>query len=192
MKVNKLSSVIPISEWLAGYRAEWLRFDVIAGLTAAAVVIPKALAYASIAGLPLQVGLYMVFVPVVIYAVLGSSRTLSMSTTTTLGILTAAELSTVATSGNPAELLTATCTLALLVGVILLLASLFRLGFVANFISEPVLTGFKAGIGLVIILDQAPKLFGVHFDKGRFVHNLIAFVGTCQKHRFTRCCSAGL
>ncbi|HVN82729.1 MAG TPA: SulP family inorganic anion transporter, partial [Terriglobia bacterium] len=175
--MSKLSSVIPINEWLADYRSDWLRFDVIAGLTAAAVVIPKALAYATIAGLPVQVGLYTAFVPVVIYALLGSSRSLSVSTTTTLGILTAAELSEVAPSGNPGELLAATSTLALLVGVTLLLASLLRLGFVANFISEPVLTGFKAGIGLVIILDQAPKLFGIHLDKGRFVHNLVAMIG---------------
>ncbi len=177
MRMGKLSSLIPISEWLAGYQADWLQFDLIAGLVTAAVIIPKAMAYATVAGLPVEVGLYTAFVPVLVYAILGSSRSLSVSTTTTLGILTGAELGLVVPNGNPAELLSATATLAVLVGVILLLASLLRLGFVANFISEPVLTGFKAGVGLVIILDQVPKLLGIHFDKGRFVHNLFAIIG---------------
>ena len=177
MGMRKISSMIPIIEWLGGYQADWLRFDLMAGLITAAVIIPKAMAYAAVAGLPVEVGLYTAFVPVLIYAVLGSSRSLSVSTTTTLGILTGAELSLVVPSGNPAELLSATVTLVVLVGVVLLLASLFRLGFVANFISEPVLTGFKAGVGLVIILDQVPKLLGIHFDKGRFVHNLLAIIG---------------
>ncbi len=74
---------IPLLEWFAGYQREWLRADLIAGLTAAAVVIPKAMAYATIAGLPVEVGLYTAFVPLMIYAVLGTSRPLSTSTTTT-------------------------------------------------------------------------------------------------------------
>ena len=146
-------------------------------MIAAAVVIPKAMAYATVAGLPVEVGLYTAFVPVLVYAILGSSRSLSVSSTTTLGILTGAELGLVVPNGNPAELLTATATLVVLVGAVLLLASVLRLGFVANFISEPVLTGFKAGVGLVIILDQVPKLLGIHFDKGRFIHNLLAIIG---------------
>ena len=85
-----------IASWLAGYRREWLRLDVVAGLTAAAVVIPKAMAYATIAGLPVQVGLYTALVPTVIYALLGTSRVLSVSTTTTIAILVGTELARVA------------------------------------------------------------------------------------------------
>ena len=165
-----------MENWLLSYRKEWLRPDVIAGLTNAAVVIPKAMAYATIAGLPVQVGLYTAFLPTVIYAVLGSSRVLSVSTTTTLAILTAAELGEAVPGGDPASLFTASAMLTLLVGLMLVLASLLRLGFVANFISEPVLIGFKAGIGLVIVLDQVPKLLGIHFVKGSFVQNLVATV----------------
>lgn len=167
---------IPIPEWIRDYQREWIRFDVIAGLTAAAVVIPKAMAYATIAGLPVQVGLYTAFLPMVIYALLGTSRPLSVSTTTTLAILAAAELGQAVPDGNPASLLTASATLTLLVGVILVLAAVLRLGFVANFISEPVLIGFKAGIGLVIVLDQVPKLLGIHFQKGGFFQNLLAII----------------
>ena len=90
----------PILNWAAGYRKEWLRFDVVAGLTAAAVVIPKAMAYATIAGLPIQVGLYTALVPAVIYALLGTSRVLSVTTTTTIAILVGSELALIAPDGD--------------------------------------------------------------------------------------------
>ncbi|RKS17105.1 high affinity sulfate transporter 1 [Pseudomonas sp. WPR_5_2] len=164
----------PVLNWLGSYQRSWLKGDVIAGLTAAAVVIPKALAYATIAGLPVQVGLYTVLVPMAIYAVLGTSRPLSVSTTTTLAILAGSALAQVSPSADPADLLVTSATLTLLVGAILTLAGVLRLGFVASFISEPVLVGFKAGIGIVIVLDQLPKLLGLHFEKGGFFHNLLA------------------
>jgi len=168
--------LIPCMGWLRGYRKDWLRNDAMAGLITAAVIIPKAMAYATIAGLPVQVGLYTAFLPMLIYAVLGTSRPLSVSTTTTIAILTGAEISQVVPAGDPASLLGASAMLTLLVGAALVLASLLRLGFIANFISEPVLTGFKAGIGLVIVLDQVPKLLGVHFPKGSFLANLLGLV----------------
>jgi sulfate permease, SulP family len=165
---------IPILGWLPGYRGEWFRFDVVAGMTAAAVIIPKALAYATIAGLPVEVGLYTAFIPMVIYAILGTSRPLSFSTTSTIAILVAAELATLGPGSDPDRLIIAASTQALLVGAFLLLAGIFRMGFIANFISAPVLTGFKAGIGLVIVVDQAPKLLGVHFAKGPFFQNILS------------------
>jgi len=165
---------LPMLDWMRGYQKDWLRPDVTAGLTAAAVVIPKAMAYATIAGLPVQVGLYTAFLPMIIYAVLGTSRALSVSTTTTLAILVGGELGEVVPKGDSAALLSASVMLTLLVGAALVLASLLRLGFVANFISEPVLIGFKAGIGLVIVFDQIPKVLGIHFPRGSFVHNLLA------------------
>jgi sulfate permease, SulP family len=153
-----------------------LTADVVAGLTTAAVVLPKAMAYATIAGLPVQVGLYTAVVPMLVYAMLGTSRPLSVSTTTTLAILTAAELGQAAPDGAPERLLAATAMLAVLTGAILALAGLLRLGFLAKFISEPVLVGFKAGIGLVIVVDQLPKFLGVHIEKAGWLHNLIATV----------------
>jgi SulP family sulfate permease len=167
-------SYLPIADWLFSYQKYWLRPDLIAGLTAAAVVIPKAMAYATIAGLPVQVGLYTALVPMAIYAVMGTSRPLSVSTTTTIAVLTAAELGEFVPGGDPSSLLKATAMLALMVGGVLVLASLLRLGFIANFISEPVLVGFKAGIGIVIVLDQVPKILGIHFPRGSFFHNVVA------------------
>jgi high affinity sulfate transporter 1 len=164
----------PAADWLAQYRRPWLKADVLAGLTTAAVVIPKAMAYATIAGLPVEIGLYTALLPMVVYAALGTSRALSVSTTTTLAILCASALGEAAPRAEPAALITAATTLAMMVGAILVLARLFRLGFVANFISDPVLTGFKAGIGLVIVVDQVPKVFGIHIEKAGWLHDVAA------------------
>ncbi|MFS6825849.1 SulP family inorganic anion transporter [Cyanobium sp. ATX-6F1] len=169
--MNQLNLPAPAA-WLRHYRAEWFRPDLLAGLTAAAVVLPKAMAYATVAGLPVEVGLYTALVPMVIYALLGSSRPLSVSTTTTLAILVGSELQRSAPDGDPASLLATSATLTLLVGVMLTLAALLRLGFVANFISESVLVGFKSGIGLVIVADQLPKLLGLHVEKIGFFRDL--------------------
>ena len=173
-----------LPEWLVSCRVDWLRPDVVAGLTTGAVIIPKAMAYAMMAGLPVQVGLYTAMVPMVIYAVLGTSRVLSVSTTTTLAILTAAQLGQVVPNGDPAALLRASATLTLLVGAALLLARLLRLGIVANFISDPVLVGFRAGIGLVIVVDQIPKILGIHFTRGTFVQNVLSIVHTLPRTSF--------
>ncbi len=153
------------------------RLDVIAGLTAAAVVLPKAMAYATVAGLPVSVGLYTAFVPMIIYALLGTSRVLSVSSTTTLAILAGTQLGLAVPDGDPGKLITATATLTAMTGGLLILASLLRFGFVANFISSPVLIGFKAGIGLVIVLDQVPKLLGLHFTKEGFFRDILSIAG---------------
>jgi len=174
--MTKAAYRLALFDWLPAYRKEWLRFDIVAGLTTAAVVIPKSMAYATIAGLPVQVGLYTAFVPLIVYAVLGTSRPLSATTTTTIAILTGAALDAAVPNGDPTALLQTTALLTLMVGATLILASILRLGFVANFISEPVLIGFKAGIGVVIIIDQIPKILGIHFTKGSLPHNVWAIV----------------
>jgi len=166
--------LIPLFDWLPAYRREWLRHDVVAGLTTSAVVIPKAMAYAAIAGLPLVVGLYSSLIPLVIYAVLGTSRVLSVTTTSTIAILVAGTIAQVAPGADAAALISIAATLSLLVGGSLLLAGVLRLGAVANLISEPVLTGFKAGIGLVIVLDQIPKLLGIHITKAGFFRDIVS------------------
>ena len=155
------------------YDRSFLVPDLLAGLTAAAVVIPKAMAYATVAGLPVQIGLYAALVAPIAYAFLGRSPVLSVSTTTTIGILTGSTLAEAVPGADPAQLLVATATLSVLVGLVLLLAAVLRFGFLANFISEPVLAGFKAGIGLVIILDQIPKLLGIHIEKAGFFRDLL-------------------
>jgi SulP family sulfate permease len=164
----------PVTNLLSGYQKDWFRFDALAGLTTAAVVIPKSMAYASIAGLPVQAGLYVALVPMFVYALLGSSRPLSVSTTSTLAILTATQLTRVVPNADAAQLMAAASALALLVGAFLIVAGLLRLGFLANFISDPVLTGFKAGVAVVILVGQVPKLLGTHIDHGNFFHTVFS------------------
>lgn len=161
---------------LSGYQKDWIRFDILAGLTTAAVVIPKSMAFAVIAGLPVEAGLYVALVPMLVYALIGTSRPLSMSSTTTLAILTSTQLALTVPDGDPARMFAAAATLALLTGAVLLLAGILRLGFLANFISDPVLTGFKAGIGLVIMVDQLPKLLGIHIDKSGFFGDILSIL----------------
>src|SRR5512139_1754514 len=108
-------SLIPAMGWMAAYERSWLKADVVAGLTTGAIVIPKAMAYATIAGLPLQVGLYTAFLPMVVYALLGTSRMLSVSTTTTIAILGAAALGELATTNPGTSPVTAIATLSALV-----------------------------------------------------------------------------
>ena len=150
--MTKVGFRLPLFDWLPNYRKEWLRFDLVAGLTTSAVVIPKAMAYATIAGLPVQVGLYTAFVPIVIYAVLGTSRPLSVTTTTTIAILTGAALGEAVPNGDASALLEVTALLTLMVGAILILASILRGGCAANFVWDPVLIGFLAGLGVVVIV----------------------------------------
>jgi high affinity sulfate transporter 1 len=171
-----LENVIILAMSSNATAAPTLRLDIVAGLTAAAVVLPKAMAYATVAGLPVAVGLYTAFVPMLIYALLGTSRVLSFSSTTTLAILAGTQLGLAVPDGDPARLITAAATLSALTGLILVAASLLRLGFVANFISTPVLTGFKAGIGFVIVLDQVPKLLGIHITKNGFFNDVVSIV----------------
>jgi sulfate permease, SulP family len=148
----------PIAPWRTGYQRSFARLDLLAGLSAAAVVLPQAIAYATIAGLPVQVGLYCALVPMVVYALLGTSRPLSVSTTSTVSLLTAGAIAVAPEGTDP---LTTASTLAVLAGAILVLAGVLRLGFVADFISRPVLVGFKIGMGITIAVGQLGNILGV-------------------------------
>ena len=147
---------------LRGYRGTWLRTDVVAGVVAGTVVIPQSMAYATIAGLPVEIGLYTCMLPMVVYALFGGSRSLSMSTTSTIAVLVAATLAT--RSGPAHELVRDAFTLTFLVGLCLLVMRLFRLGSVIENISPATLTGIKTGVGLTVAVSQLPELLGVKTD----------------------------
>jgi sulfate permease, SulP family len=148
------------------YQRGWLRFDVLAGLAAGAVVIPQAMAYATIAGLPVEIGLYTCMLPMVVYALLGGSHTLSISTTSTIAILTASALAVLPPDRTPDELLRDAFTLTALVGLCLLAMRLFRLGALVEQISPATMTGVKTGVGLTVAATQLPTLLGVSGDSG--------------------------
>ncbi len=156
---------------LQGYRGEWLRGDLVAGLTVWAVLIPEALAYASIAGVSPVVGLYAAPGALLLYAALGSSRHLvtgPMSATAALSAATVGDL----VSGGGADFAAMSAALAIATGVAALLAGLLRLGFLASFISEPVIKGFIIGLALTILIGQVPKLLGVEKEAGDFFEQL--------------------
>ena len=155
---------------LAGYQRRWLRPDLIAGLTVWAVLIPESLAYAGIAGVPPVVGLYAAVPALLLYAAFGSSRHLVVGPMSATAALSASTIATVATgSEDPIAFTTA---LALVTGIIGVVAGLARLGFLATFISEPVLKGFIVGLALTIIIGQVPNLFGIDGTSGDFFEKL--------------------
>jgi len=156
----RLRSAFPILGWLPRYRRSWLRPDIMAGLTLAAYAVPVSVAYASLAGLPPQAGLYCYLVGGVAYAVFGTSRQVAVGPTSAISILIGSALGTLATTDalRQTQLAAAVAVLAGFIGII---AWTLRLGNIANFVSETVLSGFKVGAGLVIASTQLPKLFGI-------------------------------
>ncbi|WP_432119610.1 SulP family inorganic anion transporter [Streptomyces sp. bgisy032] len=164
---------------LRGYRRQWLGRDALAGATVWAILVPEALAYATIAGVSPVVGLYAAPAALVLYAVFGSSRHLVVGPMAATAALSAATVGDVA-GGSDARFGALTAALALMVGAGALLAGLLRLGFLADFISEPVLKGFIVGLALTIIAGQLPKLFGVEGGSGDFfekIWHLVADLG---------------
>jgi len=163
---------------LRGYRTAWLGADLVAGVSAGAVVIPQAMAYATIADLPVQVGLYTCITPMVVYALLGGSRAMSVSTTSTIATLTATTLVSAGVAASADDVARDLATLTLLVGVILVLARVFRLGALVENINQATLIGIKVGLGATVALGQVPKLLGVDVEPtGRgFVRTLVATV----------------
>lgn len=160
---------------MRGYDRSWLRGDVLAGLATGTVVIPQAMAYATIAGMPASVGLYTCLLPMAAYALLGGSRALSVSTTSTISVLVASSLATLP-ERDPDELMRAAFTLTFLVGVCLLIMRLARLGALVESISPATMTGIRLGVGLTVVASQLPALLGLSADPEAegFVEELVA------------------
>jgi high affinity sulfate transporter 1 len=153
-------SLLPVAGWLPQYQPAWLRSDSVAGLTLAAYALPVSLAYAELAGLPPQTGLYCYLLAGLGYAVFGSSRHLAVGPTSAISLLLGVTLAGLA-GGDPARQAALAPLTALIVAAVFALAWLLRLSVLVSFISESILTGFKAGAALVIASTQLPKLFGV-------------------------------
>jgi high affinity sulfate transporter 1 len=159
-RASRIGSLLPILQWLPSYQPAWLRLDLVAGVTLAAYAIPVSLAYASLAGVPPQMGLYCYLVGGLGYVLLGSSRQLAIGPTSAISLLLGVSLLELSAGDLQRQATLASLTALLMAGVFLL-AWLFRLSVLVNFISESILTGFKAGAALVIAATQLPKLLGV-------------------------------
>lgn len=174
--MHHLHRFLPVLHWLPGYRKKWIRADLVAGITVWAVLIPEALAYAGIAGVPPLMGLYTVPLPLFLYIIFGTSRQMVVGPDSATALLSAGVVGAMAISASP-HFLALTSALALLVGVFFLLVGLFRLGWLANLISKPVMSGFLQGIVLVTIVGQVPSLLGIAHRHGHFFQKVFFYVG---------------
>jgi high affinity sulfate transporter 1 len=172
---GRLAMIAPGLAMLRGYRPEWLRYDVTAGLSVAAVALPTAIAYAQLAGFPPVVGLYASILPLVAYAVFGTSRQLIVNPDAATCAMVAAIVGPLA-GGDPDLYVTLAVALAGLTGLACLAAGVFRLGFLADLLGKPVLVGFLNGIAISIFLGQIGKVFGFPIESGRIVPRLLEFL----------------
>src|ERR1700720_1192716 len=173
---RKWMRLIPPMGWLAEYRSSWLTSDAIAGIPLAAYAIPVSLAYAGLAGLPPQVGIYGYLLGGVGYALLGSSRQLAVGPTSAISLMMAASVGAVA-AGDPTRYAEIASLAACAVALLCLIAWFFKLSLLVRLISDSILVGFKAGAGLTIMMTQLPSLFGVAGGGHNFFDRAVRLAG---------------
>lgn len=176
-------AVFPPAQWLTSYQTKWLANDAIAGVTLAAYGIPVSLAYASLAGLPPQYGIYCYLVGGLFYALFGSSRQLAIGPTSAISMLVGVTVAGMA-QGDPGRWASIAALTAVVIAAMCVLAWLFRLSSLVNFISETILLGFKAGAALTIAMTQLPKLFGVKGGGHGFFESAVTLAGQLPDTRF--------
>ncbi len=170
-----LRNVFPFLHWASSYKSSWLRGDITAGLTVGVILIPQGMAYAMLAGLPPIHGLYAATLPILLYALLGTSRQLAVGPVAMDSLLTATAIAPLAVSGT-AEYIVLASLLALVVGCLQFAMGLFRLGFLVNFLSAPVVSGFTSAVALIIAVNQIPLLLGVDVSGTQFIHDILLSV----------------
>lgn len=170
--MNLLKRYLPILQWLPNYKKENFSGDLTAGLTVGVILIPQGIAYAMIAGLPPIYGLYTALIPQIIYAIFGTSRQLAIGPAAMDSLIVVAGISTLAKVGEENFILMA-ITLAFMVGVMQLVFGLFRLGFLVNFLSKPVISGFTSAAVIIIGLNQLKHLFGADIPRSNQIHQLL-------------------
>ena len=171
MSFKKIKRLIPIIVWLPKYKWKNFRFDLIAGIAVAGLVIPESMGIAGIAGVEPQHGLYAVLIALFLYGIFGSGRRSAVGTPSAMAILTATAIAFLALTEYQ-DIVAAVISITFLTGVILIIMAILRLGLLANFISYPVMKGFLFGLSLTIIIGQVPKLLGVEKGEGNFFQQL--------------------
>lgn len=171
--LSNLSRYLPILSWGKTYNQLSLTNDLVAAVIVTIMLIPQSLAYAMLAGLPPQMGLYASILPITLYAIFGTSRALAVGPVAVVSLLTAASISRIAAPGSE-EYIFAAITLAFLSGVFLLAMGIFRLGFMANFLSHPVIAGFITASGIIIAASQLKNIFGIEAHG----HNLVQILSS--------------
>lgn len=173
-----IKSFIPILDWFPNYNKQWLKGDISAGLTVGVMLIPQGMAYASIAGLPAVYGLYASIVPLIIYAIFGTSRQLAVGPVAMVSLLTATAIGSFQGLSST-DYISYAILLAFLVGVIKFLLGVFRLGFLVNFLSYPVISGFTSAVAIIIGFGQLKNLLGIELERTHHIHEII--INSIQK-----------
>ncbi|MCJ7513369.1 MAG: SulP family inorganic anion transporter, partial [Anaerolineales bacterium] len=180
-----LTRYLPILAWLPKYERSWLRLDLIAGLTVVALLIPEGMAYAQIAGMPPQTAFYAAPIGLLAFAIFGTSRQLVVAVSAIIATMSFATVSLIAAPDTP-EFILLTAALAVLAGLIAVIAGLLKLGRVAQFFSESVMVGFITGLALTVMVKQVPKLLGIEAGQGNFWERLYdILVHLPETHRAT-------
>ncbi|HSM67098.1 MAG TPA: SulP family inorganic anion transporter, partial [Ilumatobacteraceae bacterium] len=174
--MHALRRILPILSWGPSYQRRDFRSDLTAGLTVGAMLVPQAMAYALLAGLPPEVGLYAATIPVFVYALFGSSRQLAVGPVAIVSLLTATALAPLVEEGT-AGYLSAAALLALMVGVIHIVMGIGRLGFIVNFLSHSVLVGFTAAAAIIIGFSQVKHIFGISTERKDHFYETVLEVG---------------
>lgn len=177
----KFSNILPILDWLPNYKKKWFKGDVVAGITTGVMLIPQGIAYAMIAGLPPIYGLYTALIPPLVYMLFGTSRQLSMGPVAMDSLIIASGISGLAVLGTEHFIALAILT-TFIVGVIQWLFGVFKLGFLVNFLSRPVISGFTSGAAVIIALGQVKYLIGAPIKGASRVHELIRAIGEALPH----------
>ncbi len=165
-------NILPILSWLPNYKKEWFKGDLAAGLTVGVMLIPQGIAYAMIAGIPPIYGLYTAMIPQLVYAIFGTSRQLAVGPVAMDSLIVAAGVATLAEIGTD-QFVEFAILLALMMGVLQILFGMFRLGFLVNFLSKPVISGFTSAASLIIGLNQLKHLFGIDINRSNSIQNLL-------------------
>jgi len=172
---SSIRSFIPILKWLPGYHRSWLRWDLVAALTVWALFVPEGMAYATLAGVPAEAGLYAAPLAALAYAIFGTSRHITVGPSSTVAIMSALVVAPVA-AGDPERFIVLSAALAVLVGGLLIVSGLMRFGVLVDFMSNPVLTGFIVGLALTIVIGQLDKMLGYSVEDAGFFRELWLFI----------------
>jgi SulP family sulfate permease len=172
---QQLERYVPLIGWMTTYRRAWLRNDVVSGLVVGAIMIPVAMAYAQMAGVPPQAGLYSAIVGMTLYAIFATSRHMKITASSTMSIMSIAVVAPLA-GGDATKFMALTSALAITVGIIMLVLSFMKLGFISDFLAKSVMTGYIFGVALQIAMSQLPKVFGVPGGSGTVLQQLGQFI----------------
>ena len=175
LQAKRFGRYVPIIGWGRSYQRAWLRDDLVSGVVVGAIMIPVAMAYAQMAGVPVQAGLYSAIVGMTAYAIFATSRHLKITTSSTMSIMSIAVVAPLAAS-DPVAFMALSSALALTVGIIMLILGIAKLGFISDFLAKSVMTGYIFGVACLIAISQLPKVFGVSGGSGTFFEQLQQFI----------------